>query len=199
MRQVYLDHQSASPLAPEVRAAMQPFLGDAFGNPSALHQHGLRARDAIATARAQVAALINAESPEEIIFTSDGTESDNLAVKGVAYAHQRQGNHIVLSQIEHPAVLNSAEFLQTQGFACSRAKVDRQGFIDPDEVRAAITDKTILIAVHHVNHEVGVVEPVHQIGAIAAERGIAFYADAEMSVGWMPLDVQALGVSLLSF
>jgi cysteine desulfurase len=199
MRQVYFDHQSATPLAPDVLAAMQPFLTDAFGNPSSLHQHGLRARDAIATARAQIAALIHAESPEEIIFTSDGTESANLAVKGVAYASQRRGNHIVLSQIEHPAVIQSAEFLQSQGFTSTRVKVDRQGLIDPDEVRAAITDKTILISVHHVNHDIGAIEPIQRIGALAAERGIAFYADAEMSAGWMPVDVQALGADLLSF
>jgi len=199
MRQVYFDHQSATPLAPEVLRAMQPFLTEAFGNPSSLHQHGLHARDAIATARAQIAALIHAQSPEEIIFTSDGTESANLAVKGAAYANQRRGNHIIISQIEHPAVIHSAEFLQSQGFTCTRIRVDRHGLIDPQEIAAAMTEKTILISVHHVNHDIGAIEPIQQVGALAAERGIAFYADAEMSAGWIPVDVQALGVGLLSF
>jgi cysteine desulfurase len=199
MRQAYFDHQSATPLAPEVLAAMQPFFTEAFGNPSSLHQQGLRAKDAIATAREQIAKFINAGSPEEIIFTSDGTESANLAVKGCAYANQRRGNHIVLSRIEHPAVLRSVEFLETQGFTSTPVKVDRRGIIDPDEVSAAITDRTCLIAVHHVNHEIGAIEPVRKISEIAAEKGIAFYADAEMSAGWMPLDVAAMGVSLLSF
>jgi cysteine desulfurase len=199
MRQVYFDHQSATPLDPEVLAAMQPFLTESFGNPSSLHQHGLRARDAIATAREQIAAMIHAESPEDIIFTSDGTESANLAIKGAAYANQRRGNHIIISTIEHPAVLRSVEFLESQGFACTRIAVDGQGFIDPEAVRAATTRETILISVHHVNHEIGVIEPIQQIAALAAERGIAFFADAEMSAGWMPIDVQALGVGLLSF
>ncbi len=199
MRQVYFDHQSATPAAPEVLAAMQPFLTEAFGNPSSLHQHGLRARDAIATAREQIAALVHAESPEEIIFTSDGTESANLAIQGGARANQRRGNHLIVSRIEHPAVLRSVEFLQSQGFACAQVGVDACGLIDPEEVRAAITDKTILISMHHVNHEIGVIEPIRQIAALAAERGIVFYADAEMSAGWMEIDVQALGVGLLSF
>jgi len=199
MRHVYLDHQSATPLLPEALEAMKPFLADAFGNPSSPHQHGLRARDALAEARAQVALLINAQSPEEIIFTSDGTESANLAVKGAAWAQQRRGHHLVISQTEHPALLNSAAFLEKQGFACARVAVDAGGFVDPEKVRAALTDKTILIAVHLVNHEIGTVEPIPQIAAIAREKGIPFYVDAEAAAGWLPVDVQALGADLLSF
>ena len=199
MRQVYLDHQAATPLAPEVFAAMQPYLAEAFGSPSSLHQHGLRARDALARAREQVATLIHAESPEDIIFTSDGTESANLAIKGTAYASHRKGNHFVLSEIEHPSVINSVEFLEKHGFTCTRVKVDREGWVDPEAVRAAITDKTILIAVHHVNHDIGTIEPVREIGQIAAERGVPFYVDAEASAGWLPIDVQAMEASLLSF
>jgi cysteine desulfurase len=198
MRQVYLDHQSTTPLLPEVFEAMKPYFMEAFGNPSSLHQHGLRVRDAIAKARSQIAALINAESPEEIFFTSDGTESANLAVKGVAYANQRKGNHFVICETEHPSVINSVEFLEKQGFTCTRVKVDKEGLINPEDVRAAITDKTTLIAVHHVNHDIGTIEPIREIGKIAAEKGIAFYVDAEASAGWLPIDVQAMGANLLS-
>lgn len=198
MRHVYLDHQSTTPLSPEVFEAMKPYFMEAFGNPSSLHQHGLRVRDGITRARTQIATLINAESPEEIFFTSDGTESANLAVKGVAYANQRKGNHFVICETEHPSVINSVEFLEKQGFACTRVKVDKEGLINPDDVRAAITDKTTLIAVHHVNHDIGTIEPIREIGKIANEKGVAFYVDAEASAGWLPIDVQAMGANLLS-
>jgi cysteine desulfurase len=199
MPSVYLDHQAATPLLPEAFEAMRPFFTEAFGNASSLHQHGLRVRDALAKAREQTAAFINAESPEDIIFTSDGTESANLAVKGVAYANQRRGNHIVVSAIEHPSVLASVEFLEKQGFTCTKVKVDSEGFVNPEDVRAALTDKTILVAVHHANHDIGTIEPVRAIGEIVAERGIAFYVDAEASTGWLPIDVRELGATLLSF
>src|SRR6185295_5205987 len=149
MRRVYLDHQSTSPVLPEVFEAMKPFFSEACGSPSSLHHLGLRARDALARARAQIAALINAESPDEIVFTSGGTESANLAVKGTAYASQRRGDHIVISEIEHPAVINSVEFLEKRGFQCTRVKVDPEGFVDPADVRAALTQKTILICIKH--------------------------------------------------
>src|SRR5215204_4098321 len=199
MRQVYLDHQSTTPVLPEVFDIMKPYFTEVFGNPSSLHQHGLRVRDAIARARSQYAALINAESPDDIIFTSDGTESANLAVKGVAYANQRKGSHLVICETEHPSVINSVEFLEKQGFTCTRVKVDKEGLINPEDVRAAITDKTTLIAVHHVNHDIGTIAQIREIGKIAGERGIAFYVDAEASAGWLPIDVQAMGVNLLSF
>jgi cysteine desulfurase len=199
MRQVYLDHQSATPVLPEVFEAMRPFFAGTFGNPSSLHQQGARAREAVAAARAQIAAFIHAESPEDIIFTSDGTESANMAVKGAALAGQRRGNHIVISQTEHPAVIHSAEFLEKQGFTCTRVKVDHQGFVDPADVRAALTDKTILIAVHLVNHDIGTIEPIREIGEVAGHKGIPFFVDAEAGAGWLPIDVQELGANLLSF
>ncbi|HEY3863030.1 MAG TPA: cysteine desulfurase family protein [Verrucomicrobiae bacterium] len=199
MRHVYLDHQSATPLLPEALEAMQPFLAGAFGNPSSPHQHGLRARDALEAARARVARFINAESPEEIIFTSDGTESANLAVKGGCLAQQRRGRHIVVSAIEHPSVLNSAAFLEKEGFTCERVAVDGEGFVDSASVRAAVNDKTILIAVHLVNHEIGVIEPIREIAAIAHEKGIPLYVDAEAAAGWLPVDARDLGADLLSF
>jgi len=198
MRQVFLDHQSATPVLPEVFEAMRPYFTEYFGNASSLHHHGLRVRDALNKAREQIAALVHAESPEEIFFTSDGTESANLAVKGVAYANQRRGNHLVVSEIEHPSVLQSVEFLEKQGFTCTRVKVDAEGCLDPEAVRAAVTDKTILIAVQHANHDIGTIEPVREIGQIAAEKGIAFYVDAEASAGWLPIEVQQFGANLLS-
>jgi cysteine desulfurase len=199
MRQVYLDHQSATPVLPEVFEAMRPFFAESFGNPSSLHQQGTRAREAVAAARAQIAAFIHAESPDEIILTSDGTESANLAVKGAALGGQRRGNHLVISQTEHPAVIHSVEFLEKLGFTCTRVKVDHQGFVDPAEVRAAITDKTILIAVHLVNHDIGTIEPIREIGEVAGREGITFFVDAEAGAGWLPIDVQKLGADLLSF
>src|SRR5438876_4496356 len=198
MRRVYLDHQSSTPVLPEVFEAMKPFFTEAFGSPSSLHELGLRARDALARARAQVALLINPESPDDIVFTSGGTESANLAVKGTAYANERRGNHIVVSAIEHPAVLNSIEFLEKHGFTCTRIRVNSEGLVDPEEVRSAITDRTILLVFHHANHDIGTIEPIAELGTIAAERGIPLFVDAVASGGWLPINVQQLGISLLS-
>jgi cysteine desulfurase len=195
---VYLDHLATTPVLPEVFEAMKPYFTEAFGNPSSLHQHGLRVRDALAEARRRIAALINAESPEEIFFTSCGTEAANLAVKGVAYANQRRGNHLVVSATEHPSVLSSVEFLEKQGFTCTRVGVDAEGWVDPEAVRAALTDQTILVAVHHANHDIGTIQSINEIGRITGERGIAFFVDATTSGGWLPIDVQAMGANLLS-
>src|SRR2546430_9593613 len=187
MRRVFLDHQATTPVLPEVSEAMKPFFSESFGSPSSLHQLGLRARDALARARSQVAALINAESPEDILFTSGGTESANLAVKGTAYANQRRGNHLVLGEIEHPSVIHSAEHLQKRGFAVTRVKVDADGFVNPEDVRAAMTDKTILVCVHHANHDIGTIEPIREIAEITADRGIPLSVDAAASGGWLPI------------
>ena len=198
-RHVYLDSQSTTPVLPDVFEAMRPYFTEAFGSPSSLHQHGLRARDALVKAREQVAKFINAESVEDIIFTSDGTESANLAIKGIAQANHRRGNHFVISAIEHPSVLNSIEALEKQGFVYTKVPVNSEGFVKPDDVRKAITDKTILVAVHHVNHDIGTIEPIKQISAITAEKGIPLFVDAEASAGWLPIDVRELGAGLLSF
>ena len=160
MRQVFLDHQSATPLLPAAFEAMRPYFTEAFGNPSSLHHHGLRVRDALKKARQQMAALIRADSEEEIFFTSDGTESANLAIKGVAYANERKGKHLVISATEHPSVMNSVEFLEKQGWTCTRVGVDAEGNINLDELRAAITPQTVLVAVHHVNHDIGWMAPM---------------------------------------
>jgi cysteine desulfurase len=199
MRQVYFDHQSATPVLPEVMEAMRPFFAETYGNPSSLHRHGLLAREALAKAREHMAAFINAESLEEIIFTADGTEAANLAVRGAAAANRRNGNHIVLSQTEHPAVTGSVEMLEAQGFTSTRVKVNGEGMLAVEDVRGAITDKTILVAVHHCNHEIGTLEPVREIGEMAQERGVLFYVDADASAGWVPINARELQASFISF
>ncbi len=198
MRQVYLDHLSATPLLPEAFEAMKPFFLDAFGNASSLHQHGLRVREALAHARVQIGALINAESADDVLFTSCGTEAVNLAVKGVAYANKRRGNHIVWSEVEHPAVLNSIEFLEKEGFTHTRVPVDPMGRLRLDKLREAITDKTTLVCVQVANHDIGTLQPVAEVGKIAAEKGVPLLVDANSAAGWTPIDVQQLGASLLT-
>jgi cysteine desulfurase len=198
MRKVFLDHQTTTPLLPEVFEVMEPYFRDAFGSPSSLHHHGLQAREAVADARARVASMINAESPDNIIFTSGGTEAANLAVKGSAYAGERRGNHIVMTEIEHPSVIQSVEFLEKHGFTCTRVKVDAEGRVDPADIREALTDRTILIGVHHANHDIGTIQPLEEIARVANQAGIPLYVDAGASGGWLPIDVQAMGVKLLS-
>ncbi len=199
MRQVYLDHQSATPLLPEAFEAMRPYFTEFYGNASSLHQHGLRVRDALKKARQQMAALINAESEEEIFFTSDGTESSNLAIKGVAYANERKGKHLVISATEHPSVVNSVEFLEKQGWTCTRVPVDPEGRVDLKALEAALTPQTVLVALHHVNHDIGTIQPVVEAGRICAKAGIPLYVDCEASAGWLPIDVRQFGAALVSF
>ncbi|MSU36268.1 MAG: cysteine desulfurase [Pedosphaera sp.] len=199
MRSVFLDHQSSTPVLPEVFEAMRPYFTEAFGNPSSLHQHGLRVREAMKTARQQMAALIGAESEEEIFFTSDGTESSNLAIKGVAYANERRGKHLVLSATEHPSVLNSVEFLEKQGWSYTKVPVDAEGLIRVADVSTAITAQTVLVAVHHVNHDIGTIQPIADVGRICAEKGVPLYVDCEASAGWLPVNVKDFGAALISF
>ncbi|MDB6030534.1 MAG: cysteine desulfurase [Verrucomicrobiales bacterium] len=198
MREVYLDHLSATRLLPEVLEAMRPVLTENFGSPASLHRHGLRAREALNQARVTLASLIQAGAPEEIILTSGGTEAANLAIKGTAWASQKRGNHIVTSAIEHPSVLNSIEFLEKQGFTATRVPVDAQGRIAPEAIREAITEQTILICVHHANHDVGTIQPVQQVVEVSEERGIPVFVDATASAGWLPVDVQQWGAALVS-
>ena len=196
-RRVFLDHLAGTPLAPEVREAMRPFLEEGFGNPGSLHGRGLAAREALEKARVQCAQLIHA-APEDILFTSSGTEANNLAVKGVAFAQRERGNHIVLSNIEHPSVDRGVAWLEENGFTATRVGVDNEGRVAPDDVALAITDQTILIATHHASHDLGTVQAVEAIGAIAAERGVPLLIDATASGGGLPIDVQASNISLLS-
>jgi cysteine desulfurase len=195
-RRVYLDHNASTPVHPEVMAAMLPYFGDRFGNPSSIHGFGREAREGLETAREQVAHFLRV-AKDEIVFTSGGTESDNLAVKGVALA--RGGGHIVTSQIEHHAVLRSCQALERRGFAVTRLPVDGDGLVDPDDVRRALRPDTVLVTIMHANSEVGTIEPVAEIGRLVRERGIPFHVDGVQTFGKIPIDVDAAHVDLLSF
>jgi cysteine desulfurase len=197
MRKVYLDNAATTPLLPEVREAMMPYLGDIFGNPSSLHDWGDGAREAIGHARGQVAHLIGAD-PDEIIFTGSGTESNNFAVKGLAMAQQNKGKHIVVSAIEHFSVLHSARTLEKWGFEVSEVPVDKYGVVAPDDVLRQIRKDTILVSIMHANGEVGTIEPIKEIARITRERKIPFHTDAVATVGTTPVNVAELGVDALS-
>lgn len=196
-RKAYLDNAATTPLLPEVREAMLPYLGDVFGNPSSLHDWGDVAREAVDTARAQVAQLIGAE-PDEIIFTGSGTESNNFAIKGLALAQQAKGKHIIVSAIEHFSVLHSAKTLEKWGFEVTEIPVDKNGVVDSEDIRKKIRKDTILISVMHANGEVGTIEPVEEIAKIAKEHKIPFHTDAIATAGTLPVDVKKLGVDALS-
>jgi cysteine desulfurase len=197
MKRIYMDYAATTPVDTEVMAAMQPFFHDTFGNPSSLHGFGQEAKRAVEKARDTIAAYIGA-SPEEIVFTSGGTESDNWAIKGVAYARKDKGNHIITSSIEHHAVLESCRFLEEDGFEVTRVPVDTDGLVDPSDVEKAITDRTTLISVMHGNNEIGTLQPVAAIGDLARRRGIVFHTDAVQSFGCPPVDVDDMNVDLLS-
>jgi cysteine desulfurase len=197
MKKVYLDNSATTPVLPEVRNAMLPFLTEAFGNPSCLHEWGDIPRDAMEKARGQVAELIGA-NPEEIIFTGSGTESNNFAIKGLAMAQQKKGKHVVVSAIEHFSVLNSAKTLEKWGFEYSTVPVDKYGTVNPDDVRKAIRGDTILVSIMHANGEVGTIEPIKEIAKITKEKDIPFHTDAVAAVGNIPVNVKELGVDTLS-
>jgi len=197
MKKVYLDNTATTRVLPEVRDAMLPFLGESFGNPSCLHEWGDIPRDAMETARGQVADLIGA-NPEEIIFTASGTESNNFAVKGLAMAQQKKGKHVVVSAIEHFSVLNSAKTLEKWGFEYSTVPVDKYGVVDPEDVRKAIRDDTVLVSIMHANGEVGTIEPIKEIAKVTKEKGVVFHTDAVGTTGNIPVDVTELGVDSLS-
>ncbi|MCD6050579.1 MAG: cysteine desulfurase [Verrucomicrobia bacterium] len=198
MRRIFFDYQAGTPVRPEVFEAMRPWFTEHFGSTSSFHQQGLQARLALSDARSQFAQFINAEAPESILFTSGGTEAVNLAIKGAALAGKRLGNHIIYSAAEHPAVSGSVAWLETQGFKTTKVAVQPDGTIAPESIRAAITEETILICLHHSNFDLGTIQPVKEIATIAAERGITVFVDANFSAGWLPIDVQALGIQLLS-
>jgi cysteine desulfurase len=197
MARIYLDYNASTPVAPAVAAAMRPFLEDGFGNPSSGHWAAAPAKAALEEARGQVAALLGAGS-DEIVFTSGGSEANNLALKGVAGALRKKGSHIVISAVEHPAIVAPCRFLERQGFQVSVVPVDRFGLLDPDDVRRAIGPRTILISVMHANNEVGTVQPIAELGRIARQHGVLLHTDAAQSVGKIAADVSALGVDLLT-
>jgi cysteine desulfurase len=197
MKRIYLDYAATTPTHPEVMKAMLPYFTESFGNPSSIHSYGQEAKDAVERARSTVAALIGAKS-EEIVFTGSGTEADNFAVKGVALSRQGKGNHVITSSIEHHAVLETCKFLEKQGFSVTYLPVDGYGMVDPNDVKKAITKKTILVSIMHANNECGTIEPVAQIGNIAREADIYFHTDAVQTAGHIPLGANKLNVDLLS-
>ena len=197
MKRIYLDYAATTPTHPDVVKAMLPYFTNSFGNPSSIYACGQDAKEAIEGARASVAALIGARD-EEIIFTSGGTEADNAALKGVAYARGGRGQHIITSSIEHHAILETSHFLETQGFEITYLPVDEYGMVDPDDVRRAITDKTIIVSIMHANNEVGTIQPVAEIARITREAGVYLHTDAVQTVGHVPFTVDELGVDLLS-
>ena len=194
---IYLDYNATTPIDKEVAQAMLPFLYGHFGNPSSTHSLGLTAKAAVEQARAQVASLIHSAA-DEIVFTSGGSESDNMVLKGVAHTFRNKGNHIITSQIEHPAILKPCKYLEGLGYEVSYVPVDQFGMVNPSDIESLITEKTILVTIMHSNNEVGTVQPIEAIGRICKKYGVLFHTDASQSVGKIPIDVKALGVDFLT-
>lgn len=197
MRQVYLDYSATTPVKKEVLDAMLPYFTELYGNPSSLYSIAAESKDALAKARKQVADLIGA-GEKEILFTSCGTEADNWAVMGAADALKNKGNHIITTKIEHHAMLHSCEFLEKRGYDITYLDVDQEGRVDPAALRAAITDKTILISIMFVNNEIGTIEPIKELAAIAKEQGVLFHTDGVQALGNVEIDVKDLGVDMMS-
>ncbi len=197
MKKIYLDYNASTPVAPEVAAAIRPFLTNHYGNPSSPHWAGLPAKEAVQHARGQIAALLGC-SAQEIVFTSGGTESNNHAIKGTYFALRQQGNHIITAQIEHPATINPCRFLETLGAKITYLPVDATGMVNPDDVANAMTDRTILVSIMHANNEVGTIQPIGEIARITRQHGVLFHTDAAQSLGKIPTRVSQLGVDFLS-
>lgn len=194
---IYMDYNATTPIDERVLDSMLPYLREEFGNPSSIYSLAQRARKAVEEAREKLAKLLNCD-PKEIIFTSGGTESDNFALKGIAYANQDKGKHIITSQIEHHAVLNTCKFLEKQGFQITYLPVDRYGVVDLEALERSITPQTILISIMFANNEVGTIQPIKEIARIARKYGVYFHTDAVQAVGKIPIDVKELGIDLLS-
>ncbi len=197
MKGAYLDHASATPVRKEVLEAMLPYFCEQFGNPSNVYDLGSKVKAAVEDARANVAGLIGAD-PAQVIFTSSGAEANNLAIKGVAFARQKKGKHIIVSSIEHHSVLNSARFLERLDFEATFLPVDQNGLINPEQLAKVIRPETILVSIMHANTEIGTIEPISELAAICREKDVVFHTDAVASVGNTPVDVNALNVDLLS-
>lgn len=197
MKKIYMDHAATTPTDIEVVKEMKPYFTQKYGNPNSVHSFGQEAREGLENARGKVAHLIGA-NPSEIVFTAGGTEADNYTIKGIAWANQKKGNHIITSKIEHHAVLHSCQFLEKQGFKVTYLPVDKYGLIDPEDVKKAITDKTILVTIMHANNEIGTIEPIKEIGKVVKKAGIYFHTDSVQTTGHIPIDVNDLGVDMLS-
>jgi cysteine desulfurase len=196
-RIIYMDHSATTYVKKEVLDEMVPYFTEHFGNPSSIYGIARKSKKAIDTARAQVAKALNAE-PDEIYFTSGGSESDNWAIKGVAYANRKRGTHIITTKIEHHAVLHTCQFLENEGFTVTYLPVDKYGSVDPAELENAITDKTILISIMYANNEIGTIEPIAELAAIARKHNIYFHTDAVQAIGNIPIDVKAHNIDMLS-
>jgi cysteine desulfurase len=196
-RIIYMDHSATTYVRREVVEAMAPYHVEHFGNPSSIYSIARESKNAIDTARAQVAKALGAE-PDEIYFTSGGSESDNWAIKGVAFANRKKGNHIITSKIEHHAVLHTCEYLEKEGFTITYLPVDQYGLVSPDDLEKAITDKTILITIMYANNEIGTIEPIAELGAVARKHKIPFHTDAVQVIGNVAVDVKAQNIDLLS-
>ena len=197
MKTIYFDHAATTAVASEVKEAMEPYFCENYGNASSLYELGYKSKEAINIARGNVGRAINAK-PNEIYFTSCGSESDNLAIKGVARAHRQYGNHIITSRIEHPAVLNTCRQLEREGFRVTYLKVDKNGFIDLEELKNSINSKTILVSIMFANNEVGTIEPIKEISRIVHSNNAIFHTDAVQAVGNIKIDVKEMGIDLLS-
>jgi cysteine desulfurase len=194
---IYLDYAATTPTHPEALKAMTPYFTEIFGNPSSIHTCGQDARTGVETARSKLAAFLGA-APEEIVFTSGGTESDNFALKGVAYANQAKKDHIIISPVEHHAVLEPCRFLEQQGFKVTVLRVDRYGMVDPDDVKKSITSRTALVSIIHASNEIGTIQPIAEIGKITREAGVYLHTDAVQTTGHIPINVRDMNVDLLS-
>jgi len=198
MKAIYLDYNATTPTLPEVSEAMAPFAGDVFGNAASIHKFGQAARGPLSRARLRVAELLGAADADEIIFTAGGSEADNLAIKGVAFAYRDKGRHIITSSIEHPAVLATCEWLADEGWDVTFLPVDEGGLVGVDALAAALRDDTVLVSIMHANNEIGTIQPIKELAAVARERGVLFHTDAVQTAGKIPVDVNALGVDLLA-
>ncbi|UCG22159.1 MAG: cysteine desulfurase [Deltaproteobacteria bacterium] len=197
MKPIYLDYNATTPIDPEVAAAMSPYLFEHFGNPSSSHWYGVQTKEAVEKARDQVANLLNC-SPDEVVFTGGGSESNNYAIKGAAFANRDKGNHLITSSIEHPAVIEVCRYLEEKDFQVTYLPVDRLGQVDPRVLEKVITSNTVLISIMHANNEVGTIQPITEIAKIAKDHSIVFHTDAAQSVGKIPTRVDDLGVDLLT-
>ncbi|MFH1401454.1 MAG: cysteine desulfurase NifS [Parcubacteria group bacterium] len=197
LKRIYFDYAATTPVDPRVLAAMKPYFLKKFGNASSLHGFGQEAKEALEESRKKIAKLINAEA-DEIIFTSGGTESDNIALQEGALANRNKGRHIITTKIEHPAILETCKFLEKKGFKVTYLDVDKKGMIRPEDVKKTITDKTILVSIMHANNEIGSIQPIKEIGRICREKNILFHTDAVQTFGKTPIDVKEMNISLLS-
>jgi cysteine desulfurase len=197
MNKIYMDYAATTPTHPDVLEAMKPYFTEVFGNPSSIHSFGRDAKKAVDEARDNIAGFLNARS-EEIFFTSGGTESDNFAIEGVMEANKKKGDHVISTPLEHHAVINKLADMEKKGYKVTFVPVNKEGLVDPQDIKKAITDKTVLVTVMHANNEIGTIEPIADIGAICREKGVFFHTDAVQTFGHMPIDVQKMNIDLMS-